>query len=95
MFVFALASGVYPRLELARDAACCSSLLAMLAVGVGMLLSVLFVRFRDIQPIWDVSSQILFYALADHLPGATTTRRAGRDAATRPATSPITRSATS
>ncbi len=27
-----------------------------------MLLSVLFVRFRDIQPIWDVSSQMLFYA---------------------------------
>ena len=34
----------------------------MLAAGIGMLLSVLFVRFRDIQPIWDVSSQILFYA---------------------------------
>ena len=26
-----------------------------------MLLSTLFVRFRDIQPIWDVISQILFY----------------------------------
>ncbi len=26
-----------------------------------MLLSVLYVRFRDIQPIWDVTSQILFY----------------------------------
>lgn len=37
------------------------ALLALLATGVGMLLSVLFVRFRDIQPIWDVASQVLFY----------------------------------
>ena len=29
-----------------------------------MLLSALYVRFRDIQPIWEVISQILFYALA-------------------------------
>jgi ABC-2 type transport system permease protein len=36
-------------------------LLATLAVGVGMLLSALYVRFRDIQPIWDVTQQILFY----------------------------------
>jgi ABC-2 type transport system permease protein len=36
--------------------------LAVLAVGTGMLLSVLYVRFRDIQPIWDVTTQILFYA---------------------------------
>ena len=27
-----------------------------------MLLSALYVRFRDIQPIWDVISQVLFYA---------------------------------
>ena len=27
-----------------------------------MLLSALFVYFRDIQPIWDVVSQVLFYA---------------------------------
>jgi len=27
-----------------------------------MLLSVLYVRFRDIQPIWDVVLQIAFYA---------------------------------
>jgi ABC-2 type transport system permease protein len=36
-------------------------LLATLALGIGMLLSVLYVRFRDIQPIWEVASQILFY----------------------------------
>jgi len=27
-----------------------------------MLLSALYVHFRDIQPIWEVVSQILFYA---------------------------------
>jgi ABC-2 type transport system permease protein len=34
----------------------------LLAVGIGMILSVLFVRFRDMQPIWEVLTQVLFYA---------------------------------
>jgi ABC-2 type transport system permease protein len=33
----------------------------VLATGVGMLLSALYVRFRDMQPIWEVTAQILFY----------------------------------
>jgi ABC-2 type transport system permease protein len=60
VLAFAFASGVELRwswLELLPLIA----LLAALAVGVGMLLSALYVRFRDIQPIWDVASQILFY----------------------------------
>src|SRR4029453_5599825 len=36
--------------------------LAVLAAGIGMLLSALFVRYRDIEPIWDVVLQVLFYA---------------------------------
>ena len=36
--------------------------LVLLCAGVAMLLSALFVRFRDISPIWEVVSQILFYA---------------------------------
>jgi ABC-2 type transport system permease protein len=32
------------------------------ALGLGLLMAALFVRFRDIQPIWDVASQMLFYA---------------------------------
>jgi ABC-2 type transport system permease protein len=36
--------------------------LAILALGIGMILSVLYIRFRDIQPIWDITAQILFYA---------------------------------
>jgi ABC-2 type transport system permease protein len=60
VLVFALATGVEPRwswLQLLPLIV----LLATLAVGVGMLLSALYVRFRDIQPIWDVVQQILFY----------------------------------
>lgn len=60
VLVFALASGVDVRwtwLEMIPIVA----LLAVFAIGIGMLLSVLFVRFRDIQPIWEVFSQILFY----------------------------------
>jgi ABC-2 type transport system permease protein len=61
VFIFAIASGVYPDwgwLELPVLV----SLLAALATGTGMLLATLYVRFRDVQPIWDVGTQILFYA---------------------------------
>ena len=36
--------------------------LALFAAGLGMLLSALFVRYRDVKPIWEVLLQILFYA---------------------------------
>jgi ABC-2 type transport system permease protein len=61
VFVFAIASGVYPNwgwLELPVLIA----LLAVVATGTGLMLSVLFVRYRDVQPIWEVATQILFYA---------------------------------
>lgn len=60
VFIFILASGVTPMwswLELPLLLA----LLVILSAGVGMLLSALYVRFRDIQPIWEVISQILWY----------------------------------
>ena len=34
----------------------------VLATGIGMLLAALFVRFRDVQPIWEVALQVWFYA---------------------------------
>lgn len=37
-------------------------ILVVLALGVAMLLSVLYVRYRDVQPIWQVVMQALFYA---------------------------------
>ncbi len=36
--------------------------LGLFAGGLGMLLSALYVRYRDIKPIWDVVLQVLFYA---------------------------------
>lgn len=35
--------------------------LAVFEAGLGMLLSALYVRYRDIRPIWEVALQILFY----------------------------------
>jgi ABC-2 type transport system permease protein len=61
VFIFTLANGIWPTwswLELIPLVV----LLALLATGVGMLLSVLYVRFRDVQPIWEVGAQMLFYA---------------------------------
>ena len=36
--------------------------LALLAAGFAMLVSALYVRYRDVQPIWEVFMQMLFYA---------------------------------
>ena len=37
-------------------------LLALFVFGLAMLLSSLFIRFRDVDPAWDVTLQMLFYA---------------------------------
>jgi ABC-2 type transport system permease protein len=61
VFVFLIILGVYPDwgwLELIP----LIMILTLFATGLGLLLSVLFVRFRDMKPIWDVVGQILFYA---------------------------------
>ncbi len=36
--------------------------LALFALGLGMILSILYVRYRDVEPIWDVVLQAMFYA---------------------------------
>jgi ABC-2 type transport system permease protein len=61
VLAFALASGHMPRLSW-LELPVLAMLYAILALGTGMLLSVLYVRFRDILPIWEVTSQALFYA---------------------------------
>jgi ABC-2 type transport system permease protein len=63
VFVFAFAAGLTPRLSW-LELPLLVVLLAVLAVGTGMLLSALFVRFRDVQPIWEVLAQLLFYGSA-------------------------------
>ena len=36
--------------------------LALSATGLGMILSVSYVRYRDVRPIWEVILQMTFYA---------------------------------
>jgi ABC-2 type transport system permease protein len=60
VFLFAILTGVQPRLSW-LELPLLVIPLAMLAVGAGMILSVLYVRFRDILPIWNITAQILFY----------------------------------
>jgi len=59
--IFALSAGVRPMLSWLELPLIIAALLVC-ATGVAMLLSALFVHFRDIQPIWEVIAQILFYA---------------------------------
>jgi ABC-2 type transport system permease protein len=61
VMIFALSAGVHPMLSWLELPVIIGSIV-LLCAGVAMLLSAMFVHFRDIQPIWDVVSQILFYA---------------------------------
>ena len=61
VLIFALASGVQPMLSW-LEVIPIVALLAVFATGLAMLLSSLYVYFRDVSPIWEVISQILFYA---------------------------------
>lgn len=67
VMIFAVIAGVHPMLSW-LELPLIIAMLALLASGIAMLLSALFVRFRDISPIWEVSSQILFYASPVILP---------------------------
>lgn len=59
--IFTIVEGVKPRLQW-LELPLILGMLIVLAVGCAMLLSALYVRYRDIQPIWDVVCQVLFYA---------------------------------
>jgi ABC-2 type transport system permease protein len=60
VLAFVLLTGVDPRLEwLALPLLLLP--LALFAGGLAMLLSALYVRFRDVQPIWEVMLQVIFY----------------------------------
>ena len=61
VLVFVLATGVDPRLEWLALPLMLFPLGAF-AGGLAMLLSALYVRFRDLKPIWEVIVQIAFYA---------------------------------
>ena len=59
--VFALIAGVHPMLSWLELPLIIGGLV-LVSAGMAMLLAALFVWFRDMQPIWDVLLQILFYA---------------------------------
>jgi ABC-2 type transport system permease protein len=59
--IFALANGISPTLGWLEMIPIILGFM-VLATGIGMFLSVTYVRFRDIAPIWEVFSQVLFYA---------------------------------
>jgi ABC-2 type transport system permease protein len=61
VLAFALISGVRPMVSW-LEVPLIIALLAVLSAGLAMLLSSLYVRFRDIAPIWDVLAQVLFYS---------------------------------
>jgi ABC-2 type transport system permease protein len=61
VLIFALAEGVRPMLTWI-EAPLILAMLVVVCTGLAMLLSALFVHFRDIQPIWEVVNQVLFYA---------------------------------
>jgi ABC-2 type transport system permease protein len=61
VLVFALIAGVTPMLTWLEIPLILGTLV-ILGTGIAMLLSALFVYFRDVMPIWDVVSQVVFYA---------------------------------
>jgi ABC-2 type transport system permease protein len=70
VMIFALGSGVHPMISW-FELPLLVAMLAVCAAGVAMLLAALYVHFRDIAPIWEVISQILFYASPVIIPLAT------------------------
>jgi ABC-2 type transport system permease protein len=67
VLIFALANGVEPKLTWLEVIPIIFGYV-VLATGIGMLLSALYVRYRDVQPIWDVFTQAAFYATPNIYP---------------------------
>ena len=61
VLIFGLIQGVRPMLSW-LEFPLIVGMLAVLTTGCAMLLASLFVNFRDMQPIWEVIAQVLFYA---------------------------------
>jgi ABC-2 type transport system permease protein len=59
--IFTFVDGVKPRVQW-LELPLILIMLLIFASGAAMLLSALFVRLRDVQPIWDVILQVMFYA---------------------------------
>ena len=60
VLIFALVSGVTPTILWLEMIPIVFGFI-VLATGIGMLLAALYVRFRDVAPIWEVFLQVWFY----------------------------------
>jgi ABC-2 type transport system permease protein len=60
VIVFVVASGIEPRWSWLEIIPLLAGL-GVLSAGIGTMLSALFVRYRDVQPIWEVLLQVSFY----------------------------------
>jgi ABC-2 type transport system permease protein len=60
VMVFVLAIGVTPMTSWLLVPLLLATLVA-LALGIALLLSALFPKFRDLKPIWEVALQVIFY----------------------------------
>jgi ABC-2 type transport system permease protein len=89
VFVFILASGIEPRIEW-LGLVPLVVLLVLFATGVTMLISALYVRYRDMQPIWEVVLQMLFYASPVIYVTSTFPDSVEREAMTNPLTAILT-----
>ncbi len=76
VLVFGLIEGVRPMVSW-LELPVIVLLLGLLSTGLAMLLSALFVFFRDMQPIWEVVTQVLFYASPVIIPLATVRAKLG------------------
>jgi ABC-2 type transport system permease protein len=61
VLIFALIEGVRPMLSW-LELPLIVAMLVVFCTGIAMLLAALFVKFRDIEPIWEVAQQIIFYS---------------------------------
>jgi len=78
VFLFLLLSGGEPRWSWFELPVLVLWLVVWL-VGLSMFLSAAFVRYRDIEPIWTVVLQVLFYATPIFYTLSTVTGKTGRD----------------
>jgi ABC-2 type transport system permease protein len=60
VFVFGAALGISPAVSW-LELPVLIAILTLFSIGIAALLSALYVRFRDLRPIWDVALQIVFY----------------------------------
>lgn len=88
VFVFALASGLTPTASWLWLIPITLGFM-VLATGIGMFLSASYVRYRDVQPMWDVGLQAWFYLSPIMYSAATYAKHLGKTGASLAMINPI------